>query len=41
VGDGLLWRQGKQFAIQEHIGRPFLAAAQDESVRPMPSVAAA
>ena len=26
----LLWRQGKQRAIQKHIPRPLLAAAQDE-----------
>ena len=29
-GRGLLWRQGKQRAIEEHILRPLLAAAQDE-----------
>jgi len=29
-GRGLLWRQGKQRAIKEHILRPLLAAAQDE-----------
>jgi hypothetical protein len=40
-GRGLPWRQGEQCAIQEHIARPFLQLRRMNSVRLIPSAAAA